>query len=456
MSECSPKKSTDDPLLGYWVLEAPDPDDIMNVIFEIKKDSAGRYVGNSHVFYLGAKYTTDTLLNLRYKDNKISMVSDPAENQRFSGMYNNRLNRIEGFPTGEDGSTLKHNLKKLEDKYLEGSGPVMQESEPFIYNYHPPVLPLDGVVLSDLGREGMDPDKVGSLIRKIADQTVGEVHAVLIAKNDKLVLEEYFYGHGMNSLHPLHSSTKSIASLLFGMAAGTAALDDCIWTYLKEYDSHRNDSNRAITVEQLLTMTAGFEVGDHLWDGAKDLYENALTRKMALAPGEAFQYDGGCSNMLGKIIHCRSGVKADEFAEQALFEPLNITDYYWQKDHEGKFPVMDGGLALTARDMLKIGILVKNKGKWNGKQVIPESWIEESTRLHVEETGWGTEGYGYHWWIEKPNEMNGRQQIVYSQGMGFQVIMIIPASGMVMVVTAGNYRGMEKNFELWKAIHALI
>jgi CubicO group peptidase (beta-lactamase class C family) len=106
--------------------------------------------------------------------------------------------------------------------------------------------------------------------------------------------------------------------------------------------------------------------------------------------------------------------------------------------------------------MLKLGLLMSNKGRFNKEKIVSEDWINESTNMHIDKIEWGNEGYGYHWWLEKPGSNNNDKTIIYAQGMGFQLIMIVPESNRVIVVTGGIYSGMEKNMKLWEEIHELI
>ena len=98
-------------------------------------------------------------------------------------------------------------------------------------------------------------------------------------------------------------------------------------------------------------------------------------------PGEKFRYSNDCTDLLGGVIYSITGKKADIFAKENLFAPLGISEYYWQ--YENGMPHCHSDLYLLPRDMAKIGLLALNNGSWNGRQIVPKEWIEESTQKHV-------------------------------------------------------------------------
>ncbi len=153
------------------------------------------------------------------------------------------------------------------------------------------------------------------------------------------------------------------------------------WTY--PYSDARNDSLKSLM--------------------GPDLIRYVLERPVVAPPGEKFAYNTGISIVLGEIIRRASGLSADKFAERYLFEPLGITDYYWAK-LPGETVETGGGLFLRPRDMAKIGQLFLNGGQWQGKQIVSENWVKESTVNHagtMKNPAWlvAADGYGYQWWL---------------------------------------------------------
>jgi CubicO group peptidase (beta-lactamase class C family) len=167
----------------------------------------------------------------------------------------------------------------------------------------------------------------------------------------------------------------------------------------------------------------------------------ALARPLVGPPGTTFVYNSGIAITLGEIIYKVSGVRADKFAERYLFAPLGIADYYWWKYPNGTVQT-GGGLQLRSRDMAKIGYLFLNGGRWQGKQIVSEEWVKESTKPQVgagQLPAWAqAQSYGYQWWL---GAFRVRDRVVESysaQGRGGQFIFVFPALQMVAVFTGWN------------------
>ena len=172
-----------------------------------------------------------------------------------------------------------------------------------------------------------------------------------------------------------------------------------------------------------------------------DFLRYVLERPVATTPGTKFVYNSGISLMLGEIIYKASGLKADKFAGRYLFSPLGITNYVWGKAPNGVVNTL-GGLALRPRDMAKIGCLFLNGGRWQGKQIVSEKWVKESTQQQVGAgqlpTWFLADGYGYQWWL---GSFHVRGQVVKSysaRGRGGQFIIVLPTLQVVAVFTGWN------------------
>jgi CubicO group peptidase (beta-lactamase class C family) len=159
-----------------------------------------------------------------------------------------------------------------------------------------------------------------------------------------------------------------------------------------------------------------------------DWVQYVLDRPMAAEPGSEFHYCSGCSHLLSAIIQETTGIETLAFAQTHLFDPIGITNVYWEPDVTG---IANGGwgLEITPRDMAKFGYLYLNEGVWDGKQIIPAEWIKTSTQQSValkEEMG-----YGYQWWIYP------QLDIYAARGFNYQAIYVIPNLDLVIVFTAG-------------------
>ena len=310
----------------------------------------------------------------------------------------------------------------------------------------PEDVQLDGSVLTDL-------------TSRIRSGSYGEIHSLLVVRHDKIVWEEYFRGSDRDALHPLYSVTKSFASTLLGIAVDQGKIGSLRQTVLSlfpEYTDLRNVDayKRAMTLEDVLTMRSGIQ-----WDefstpygdprnptsqlsASSDWMRFILDQPMSDPPGTRFRYNSGCTMLLSGIIRNSTHLQAEEFAREHLFAPLNIFEYQWERGAQGVSNT-GWGLRLRPRDMAKLGRLFLHKGKWGGKQIVSNAWIENSTSSHV--TLSGSFGYGFQWWmlpLEGFTSHAPRQDdIKIAWGWGDQFIFVIPLLDMVVVSTAGNYSG---------------
>lgn len=265
---------------------------------------------------------------------------------------------------------------------------------------------------------------------------------------------------GAGKLHDIQSATKSIGSLLVGIAVDQGhieSIDDPISDYLPAYAALFGESERKrrITVRHLLEMKGGFSWLESLPEGSAQEVSDAvavlrhseyadyvLRRKMIEEPGEVFRYNSGASILLGKVLQNAVGGNLRQFATDNLFAPLGISNWYWigEDDNQG-LPHFGGGLQMFPGDMAKIGQLVLNAGRWGGQQIVSELWIDESTSSKI---GSDAEfGYGYQWWLLKSDDRKSDYDVVFAWGWGHQHIFIFPEREVVMSTNAGNYATNE-------------
>ncbi len=316
-------------------------------------------------------------------------------------------------------------------------------------------MPSKELRVSTPEEQGLNPQKLNELINEIRNfDDYPDLHSLLVIRNGYLVVEEYFDGYDKGDLHMLQSVSKSITSALVGIAFDRGIienLDQKILSFFPDYKDIENldDRKKAMTLEDILTMRTGTDYHERGWDSPHfrlnrlsscwDIFY--LNRPMISEPGTKFQYDSGGVILLSAILKNLTGMHADEFADKYLFNYLNISDLRWYKNSEGH-PHTGGGLHLLPRDMAKFGLLYLNRGKLGDKQVISSKWVDESFELRVEFDNSVEDpviGYGYLWWILKPNP-NGAQKenIAAAMGAHGQYIFVIPEHDMVVVVTANT------------------
>jgi len=326
------------------------------------------------------------------------------------------------------------------------------------YNYKKPIQNSEDFLCSTPEDVGMDTVQICNLINKILTKEIPNIHSLLIFKDNKLLLEEYFYNYSEAKPHRVHSVTKSVTSALTGIAVDRKFIPDIneyVWKYFTDWDKSKWISEKYdIQINHLLSMSAGLD-----WKGltlnesnddidmykTDDYFEYLLNKNQKYSPGTKFTYNNGLSLMLGHIIERASGLPIDSFSKEFLFKDLNITNYFWDIDGNG-ITRMDGGLKMKPRDMLKFGLLYLNEGAWQGKQIISKDWIKNSTS---QEINVNDRGYAYHWWT-KDYSVNGTLfETYFALGHGEQAIIVVPDSKLIFVMTAGNYMQVEQRpFEI--------
>ena len=316
-----------------------------------------------------------------------------------------------------------------------------------------PPLPAEDWPRSSAAARGLDPAKLARLVQEIEDgERFPDLHSLLLVRHGYLVVEEYFDGWSADRLHTLQSVSKSFTSALVGIAIEQGAIrgvEERVLDFFPDTDgiAHLDERKRRLTVEHLLTMRSGTDYHERGSDSphsrlnrlARGWDRFYLDRPMVRDPGSRFQYDSGGVILLSSLLERRTGLHADRFAERHLFAPLGITRSSWFRNHDGH-PHTGGGLSLRPRDMAKLGLLYLRKGRWGDRQVVPASWVERSTRRHVDlDREPHNIGYGYLWWIHEPDPGGSSGEEIYAaQGFRGQYILVVPEHDLVVVVTGGT------------------
>jgi CubicO group peptidase (beta-lactamase class C family) len=290
------------------------------------------------------------------------------------------------------------------------------------------------------------------------------IHSVLVVRHGRLLFEHYRPGedecwgeplgnvaHGPDSKHDLRSVTKSVISLLLGIALDRKlinGIDVSIINWFPQYPDLRIPEKERITLRHLLTMSAGLEWNENVpftdpknseirMLRSADQYRYVLEQPVVAPGGQIWNYNSGGTLLLEAIIAKAADGALDDVASELLFKPLGITDYAWTKNLKSGILEV-GGLRLRSRDLAKIGQLVVNGGNWNGRQIVSQKWVEESTAAHMGPADL-TYFYGYQWWLGR-SLIEGREvPWVCAMGHGGQRIFAVPSLDLVTVVTAGLY-----------------
>jgi CubicO group peptidase (beta-lactamase class C family) len=325
--------------------------------------------------------------------------------------------------------------------------------------------------LTDDGWERTDPADSGfeaaALCTVLDGVEHGEtnIHSIVIEHQGRLVAELYrrgkdrsiwsFSAHEVQfdpeTLHDMRSVSKSVVGLLFGIAqeqGKVGSVSTPVLDFYPQYGDLRRADRTAVTLENLLTMSSGLEWNESVvsygslgndetrlyWSWTP--YRFVLSRPVVAAPGTRFNYNGGGTAVLADIVSRGSGMSLRELARTALFEPLGIHEWEWVGDLHGR-PLAFAGLRLRPRDLAKIGRMVLDNGQWQGRQIVPARWVEDSLRPHID-TGDGLH-YGYQWWTGTLKWQDRMLAWAAAFGNGGQRLFVVPELSLAVVITAGAY-----------------
>jgi CubicO group peptidase (beta-lactamase class C family) len=352
--------------------------------------------------------------------------------------------------------------------------------------------PTNGWTRSTPEAQGLKPAPLDSLHRNIAANQYGNVDRLVIVRNGYLVMSERYprdyraisagtdtTSHQFNYQHPdwhpyhkgrnvhtLQSVTKSVTSALVGIALAKgkiSGLDAPLLSFFPEYDLSAIDPRlRQATLEDLLTMRTGIEWHETdrpidssnttiQLEASKDWIRFTLSQPMDAAPRSKWVYNSGGSALMAAVIRHATGQHAHAYAEANLFGPLGIRDYHWKITPTGH-PDTEGGLYLEAEDLARIGYLYLNRGMWNGRRILPESWVTASVARQVESVNQAGWGYGYQWWRLDRNDV----EIWAGLGYGGQFLIVMPQYNMIGVVNSWNVFGQRVAGVLGPMITAMI
>ncbi len=334
--------------------------------------------------------------------------------------------------------------------------------------------------------QGMNVDSLNAFDKDIANGKYGPIDDMVVTRHGKLVYQKKYsndyyklYGDSLQiksalnphdpggpynyynpwwhpyyhkgDLHSLQSVSKTITSVIIGVAMARNEFPALSTTVLSFFDTTLikdiDERKRKITLQHLLTMTAGFDWNEQvdyndprndctIMEASFDWIQYVINRPMSNEPGKLFNYNSGASQLLAYIFSKATGKDIEEYAAQYLFSPLGITEYYWKRIPYGLADT-EGGLYLKATDLAKIYYLFLRNGNWNGKQIVTKEWVKASVTSFIKVTS--TIQYGYKWWLYAYGKDNSKQAWAGS-GFGGQWPIILPEYDIVVVFTGWNIK----------------
>lgn len=326
-----------------------------------------------------------------------------------------------------------------------------------------PIDLRDGLAVGTPASVGVDVAPLRTLKEAVAKGDYPKTTSVLIFRDGKLVYEEYFGEGARDVLNNTRSAMKSITSLAVGAAIGDGRIPSRharALAYLSDLRPFQNDTpaKEAITIEDLLTMSSALDCNDDddkSPGNEENMYPRANWSRWAVdlptmggyardATGFGpWRYCTAGPFLLGQILQRVSGARADRYIGTRILQPLGISKWEWPYSPSDE-PMTGGGLRLRSRDLAKIAAMIVDGGRWRGKRIVPEAWIDSSLSIHRQ--AYSGANYGYFFWQRDYETACGPLPGWYMSGNGGNVIVILRQLRTAIVVTRTNYntRGMHQ------------
>jgi CubicO group peptidase (beta-lactamase class C family) len=345
--------------------------------------------------------------------------------------------------------------------------------EPITYEpIAPDYWPTEGFLTTTPEEQGMDSAILVEMVQAYqedhAENPTNSIDSITIIRNGYLVADLYFNPlYPKDTRHVIHSQTKSIMSALIGIAIEQGyieGVDVPVIEFFKDKELEITDERiKEVTLKDLLTMQTGIRTRDsylYQYDGlfetfdTEDWVAHFFTFPMDVEPGTRFDYSNLASFMLSAILQETTGVDTLTYAQENLFDPLGIEDFYWETSPQGIY----AGFArmwMKPHDLAKFGLLYLQQGQWDGEQIIPADWIVETLTPHAypknyvdildsngkkdndaSQVAWVSNkflkhfanGYGYQWWLDKHGNYN-------ALGTSGQYLIVAPEENLVVMIT---------------------
>jgi CubicO group peptidase (beta-lactamase class C family) len=341
------------------------------------------------------------------------------------------------------------------------------------YGYRQPQAAGDGWRTARASATGIREEALTSIVRDIAasDPTRRPpqlIHSILVAHRGRLVLEEYFFGYGMDLPHDMRSAGKTFGSVMLGTTPSRNAglrPESFIYKLFEARGPFANPDPRKarITLAHLMTHTSGLACDDNDEQSPgnedrmqrqtqqPDWWRYTLDLPMAHDPGSRYAYCSANSNLVGAALTRATSTWLPDLFGKQVAEPLQFGRWHWNLMPTGE-GYLGGGAFIRPRDLLKIGQAYLDGGAWNGRRIVPSEWVRRSTTpivpITLQTTGLSAEEFGNYYgggadalaWHQYNLKVGERSVAGYAAtGNGGQILLVVPEHQLAVVFTGGNY-----------------
>ena len=359
-------------------------------------------------------------------------------------------------------------LVKASDLQAEHYYPYAHKSLPVSLT---PVADIsDDWPIQNLDEAGFDSKLITELKQKIAKrdprhQSPIMLHSMLISHRGKLIVEEYFHGHHMDTVHDTRSMAKVFGSLLIGAIQQNGYKVESNYSPIASLFKERGKSLpdprlETITLKHFLTYTSGLDAIEsensagsegNLWSQPDDFWYYTANLNILKQPGQWYSYSSASANMVGAAIEQITNRRIHDLFDEYIAKPMNFDRYHWNLTPNGTH-YLGGGVYMRPRDMLKVASMYANGGNWQGTQIIPAQWVSESTRpqiaINPDTTGLSEQVFNnnyfggeqaYIWRVDNIVVDDTTYQSYEATGNGGQMIVVVPELDLAAAFTGGNY-----------------
>jgi len=408
------------------------------------------YIDNSSLEIVASEFDTTlyaVIDNAKYPLKRIAKDSFVNIQNAAVVFQRDPENNVSGYKAGKQDFKLITNV--FDKPEMLPRRDLFGKAEGYVYKM--PEIGSDGIATGNINDVFKNPEPILDMVKETIKGNYPDVHSILIYKNGKLVLEEYFYGYDRSTMHQLRSAGKSLKGIILGIAIDKGFIKsekDLLLPYFEsKYPEIANidERKKQIRIKDFLMYRHGMDCendnpksigNESAMMQSEDWVKYTLDLPMVAKPGQFSSYCTGCSLTINSLIEEATGQKIENFAQSHLFEPLGISNYDWTFAPNPSSITTFNQLYATPRDLLKLAILNKNDGRWQGKQIVSKEWLDKTFTTDKGD-------YGY-FWQNKYYLIDGKEYNSYlASGNGGQKIQIWPELDMITIFTGGNYNSYQ-------------